>query len=306
MKWPLALLLAPTLLLAGMSPVDDTPPPTGSVNLEETLLSTWRASIQGAEWRSPTTVERESLQEVTGALLAGANSCDGGLLADAERRLSAIDFTLTVLPSTPRVLLVHEKDENRGAGVFAIRCGPARPVVWQAPHAFFDRWTGRIVRRVFIESGVRAAFWNTVHRHRSWAGEDPNDDVHPADVTREYGSTFHAVTVAVAAADPALRFVQVHGFDATERGMNIILSTGQREEPPLALARSLSKDYAPVGAFGEDTDILGATGNVQGKALSRTPGRFLHLELALDLRESLAEDPARRSNFLSLLEAGGW
>lgn len=276
----------------------------------EVIATAWQESKADAVWRSPTVTERETLQEAASLLVAAADDCPVALLQEVAVTLEAIDVRLTVLGAEgegPRVVLLQEGQEHRGLGLFALRCGAARPWVFQAPHSFHDRHTGRLVRNLFGSSGARAAAWNTVHRYRSRPDEDPREQIHPADVTREYGSTFHAVTVAMATAAPALRFIQVHGFAGEGRDWDAIISTGDPEDPPAGVADSLAAAFGRVAAYGRDVHVLGATTNVQGKVLSRwSDRRFLHLELSLELRSRLSESREARRPLIDALVAGGW
>jgi hypothetical protein len=70
-------------------------------------------------------------------------------------------------------------------------------------------------------------------------------------------------------------------------GWAAVVSTGDAARPPIAAAGALSP-LGPIAAFGKDTDELGATHNVQGRALARSPvPRFLHVELSPDARALL-------------------
>lgn len=158
----------------------------------------------------------------------------------------------------------------------------------------------------FRESGARAAMWATHHRFRARPGELREDPVHPADVSAEPGSLFQAMTLAIASADLDLRVVQVHGYAAASaRGLDAVVSSGDRRAPPLAVGERLDAVLERVGVYGLDTAELGGTRNVQGRLLARWPGRFLHLELAPSTRVRLADDAVARATITSALE-GPW
>lgn len=275
--------------------------------VEAPLQEAWQAARTEATWRSPYAAERSALRDAVARLAADAASCTEETLADARRLLEPADFTLEVLgEGEDRILLLREARERRGAGLVAIRCGEADDRVWQAPHAFFDLQTGAIVRRIFAETDARAAMWNTIHRYRAMPGERPEDPVNPADVTRETGSLFHAATVGLAVGNPDLRFLQVHGF-AQDLDLEGVVSTGNAEDPPTAVAQALTPVIGPTGAFGADTDRLGATRNVQGQMLAEFPGRrFLHLELSREIRASLTADADLRRALVEALGEAGW
>ncbi|MBW2254306.1 MAG: hypothetical protein JRI25_06870, partial [Deltaproteobacteria bacterium] len=174
-------------LLIGEGRADD--------GLEAALQAQWEQVRSDARWRSPYAAERTAFRDGLTALVRVAGTCDEDEVRAASKTLAAADFAVEhVVDGEDSVLVVREATEHRGAGLVAIRCGSARPWVWQAPHALYDLNTGDIARRLFVESGARAVMWNTVHRYRALPGEASGDPVHPADVTREFGSLFHAAT----------------------------------------------------------------------------------------------------------------
>ncbi len=259
-----------------------------AASAEDALQDLWTDATEGAVWRSITSRERGALQDAVGLLARSANMCPAADLEEANIRLRPYDFVAERIDlGGVDVIAVHEGREHRGSGLLVLRCGNASPLLWQAPHSFFDLHTAEITRQVFLESGARAAMWNSVHRYRSSPDENEDDPVHPADVTREFGTAFHAMTVAVAAADPGLKVVQLHGFAERAAGWDVVVSTGDARRPPFAAAGALSP-LGKVAAYGKDTDELGATTNVQGRALNRfSLPRFLHIELSPDVRNRL-------------------
>ncbi len=274
-----------------------------------TLLDeAWRAAREDARWRSPYAAERSAVREASGLLVQDGGACADETLERVRRVLEPADFQLDVLVvGAERIAIVREGHESRGAGLFAMRCGPARPIVWQAPHALHDTHTGEIVRHLFVESGARAAMWNTVHRYRSTPRELKTDPVHPADVTREHGSLFQAATVGFVVADPRLRVVQVHGFAAGTAPHAAILSTGDPDAPPTALSAALAPVFGDVAAFGEDVERLGGTTNVQGQMLRKWPeARFLHVELSPDARALMLRDADLRARFARTVADAEW
>jgi hypothetical protein len=279
------LLLLPLLGVAGEVPLD------------------WRLE---STWRSPTLPERAAVLRAVDAVVQDAEACSAPVLDRAKRALEGVGLRLDVVElDGARVVRIGEGDQAFGAGLLAVRCGPALDLVWQAPHPRFDLHTGDLVLTWFRESRSRAAMWATHHRFRATAGEVREDPVHPADVAAEPGSLFQAMTVAVAVADPDLRFVQVHGYAAASApGLEAIVSTGDAGRPPNRLEAPLEGLLGEVGIYGDGTLELGGTRNVQGRMLARWPGRFLHLELSPAARDRLRSDVALRSSVTRVLEAG--
>lgn len=269
------------------------------------LEEAWRAAREGAVWRSPRVAERDRVREGMERLARAAPTCDAALRAEAGELLARADLEIVELDRS--VWLVREREERRGGGLFAVRCGEASPWLWQAPHAFFDLDTRAVAQHLFDETGARALALSTVHRFKALPGETRSDPVHPADVTRQPGSLFHAATLGLASGAPEVRVVQLHGFG--ERGVDAaaIVSTGDRTRPPTEVRDALEPVLGPVRAFGVDTAALGATHNAQGQALSVWPRpRFLHVELSRDARARLAEQAELRAAAVAALAAHPW
>jgi len=265
------------------------------------LDAAWDAARSDAVWRSPTVGEREAVRDAMRTLGAAADPCEA--VPEARRLLVRADMAVDVLAGEPPLVVVREDREHRGAGLVVVRCGPAEPWVWQAPHALYEAPTRTIARDLFLETGARATMWNTVHRYRALPGESPDQEVHPGDVTREHGSLFQAATVGLAAGDPTLRFVQIHGFAREDLPWDVVVSFGADGPDADRLADALAPVLGRVAAYGRDVDVLGGTTNVQGRALARTGHRFLHVELTPGARSLLAGDPARRAAFADAVEA---
>jgi hypothetical protein len=99
--------------------------------------------------------------------------------------------------------------------------------------------------------------------------------------------------------------IQHHGFGGHGRGTSVILSAGERADgdPLVARAAAALSGVLTQGVriFPDDASELGATTNVQGAAVRAAGGRFLHVEMAAELRDRLLADGALRGRFLSAL-----
>lgn len=282
--------------------------PVSSNDFVGKLEDSWKDSAK-AVWRSATVHERDALRDSMRDLLEAAPLCEESRLERVRAGLGRAGFEMSEWQvDTDRIIVVAEREDGRrGGGYYVVRCGQALPIVLQAPHSMFDLRTESIVRKLFAETRVRAAFWNTVHRYRATKDERPEDEVHPADVAHEFGSLFHGATVGASLGDPSLRFVQVHGFGNSAIKFDGIVSSGDADFAPVKVTAALSKQFGKIAAFGEDTVDLGATTNVQGQALAKSgPGRFLHLELSASTREKLDEDPAARAAFMDAVKGPWW
>lgn len=267
------------------------------------LDARWEAARDGAVWRSPDVSERVAVRDAMRLLGAATDPCS--VEERARAMLAPVDLVVERIDGEPALLVVREGQERRGAGLYVLRCGPASPWVWQAPHSLNEAPTRGIARQLFLETGARATMWNTVHRYRSRPEETPGDEVHPADVTRERGSLFHAATLGLAAGDPTLRFVQLHGFAGGALPWDAVVSFGRAERSAVAVAAALGPVLGRVAAWPEDVDVLGGTVNVQGQDLARSGDRFLHVELSPEARAMLFEGSSSRLAFAAAL-SGAW
>ncbi len=274
----------------------------GAAELSDDLTEAWAASRQSPAWRSPTRPEREAVQQGVQLLAEAAITCDPAGRQRAAEGLASAGLGVRELSET--VWLVAETDEHYGAGFLALRCGAGASVTsvtLQAPHGRYDLGTGELLVALFATSTARAAQWNTVHRYRAVPGERPADPVHPADVAHQPGSLFHAATLGLAAADPQLRVVQLHGFAKGRVEAELVLSSGDASRPPEA-AGLAAAGVGGVALFGRDVQTLGGTTNAQARAL---PGRFLHVEMSADLRERLATSDEQLAALWTAV-AGPW
>lgn len=177
--------------------------------------------------------------------------------------------------------------DRRGWGLLALRLGPARPWVFEAPHPWFDLGTGRLVDQLFRETDARAAVFATVHRRLT----DHTDAAH------EPEGGFQTLTLAVAEALEEPVVVQIHGFGAGRTGADVVVGGwGAR-----TLAEVLASDLQWIATDGRAVPSLAGQTNVQVRALAgRAP--VAHLELARHIRKALREDPARRQQLWKALQ----
>jgi hypothetical protein len=204
--------------------------------------------------------------------------------------------------------VLHEPEGQRaGAGLYAFRAGGA-PLALEAPHTFFDEGTGDVAQALFARLHAGAMFCNTVHRYSPAAGGGE----HPADVA-------HAARTLFAAANEGLldvarwAVVQVHGFGEKQglpAEVKAVVSDGvaaRADDAPAArLRRALAARWGAgtVRLYGVDTDVLGATTNVEGKVARRAGAVFLHVEMSAATRRALGADVAPLATALSEILRG--
>ncbi len=207
-----------------------------------------------------------------------------------------------------KYLAMLEQRVARGqAGAFVLRIGPPPEggfeLILQAPHSFFDRHSGVIALRAFLDAGpdARALFVNTLHRHMQLNGADGNREHNPADACHNPEHLFSLASAAIMKAFDSAVVLQVHGFGKQRTIANapeavVVVSSGNADgssDLSTALATKIGSELrVSVARFPEDTPSLGATKNVQGQAALQRPGTdFVHLELSAALRERImAED----------------
>jgi hypothetical protein len=211
-------------------------------------------------------------------------------------------------------VLVEPADDRRGRGSYLIRRGPAEPgaIEWlvQAPHSRFDKHTGALALRMFVEDDARSAralVLNSAHRYRQLDGSrEPRRAAidNPADAAHNPDHPIARVTAALLAARD-LALVQLHGFSrSAEAGdPELILSAGAEQPSPAsaAILQRLRADLPEraVGHYGVDTHRLGGLSNVQGQ-ISRDARRcFVHVELSEPFRKQLVSDRELRRRFTS-------
>lgn len=207
-------------------------------------------------------------------------------------------------PDEPVTLdgLVGAVPGARGRGVYLARCdSPSPRILLQAPHPYFDQLTEQIALRWLVEAAAaqapRALFAGSVHRYWSADGSRPVRDDSPADVSHNEAHEMTIATAAIAAHQPGLIVVQLHGFGAEPSDLDLVISSGTSTPSPkvIALAAALRGFGYRVGVYPLDTPLLGATTNAQRRAVAPHGAAFVHLELARGVRQALAIDAGARA-----------
>lgn len=198
---------------------------------------------------------------------------------------------------------LQEADTSvRGQGIFVFTFNNNRSSVIQAPHQFFDLFTGKIALYYFFESGARSLAINTVNRNSN----------QQSDLAHQPMSLFSAHAEAHARAFPKGRLIQFHGFNrgkrASEaaRSAEIIVSSGNRitSTRTYQLTQCL-RQQTPflVRLFGQDVLELGGTTNSSLAAMKKNRATgFIHIELALSTRQILQTSLQVREQFWRCLE----
>lgn len=196
------------------------------------------------------------------------------------------------------VLIAEPEGACAGRGTYWLREAGV-PIALTAPHRGYDRHTGSLAAALFMETGARAAAWNSAPRRAS------ENCANALDLAREEKHPFTAFALAFAKSHPQGLVVQLHGFDGDRRESlaaskaAMILSDGTNAPSArlLDLADCLSLAFAPreVLVYPHQTGELGALSNAQGQLLRAGGfGGFVHLEISADMRAALVADEALR------------
>jgi len=218
---------------------------------------------------------------------------------------------------------IEEETRRTGGGAYVVRVGAStsRPVILQAPHAFFDLGTERIALDLMFagRSWPRALFVNTVHRYLGADGQRRRQSASPADPCHSPQHLFAVATAAALDVLPGAEVVQLHGFgddseetedtasaasvaqpQAIVSGGRAAVATPRSQAVATRLREALGVD---VALFPTEIGRLGGTTNVQGRAiLARGAAEFVHIEMSRTLREQLRRDPAARERFAAALQ----
>jgi hypothetical protein len=242
----------------------------------------------------------------------------------------------------PYWALVELPEQRRGAGAYIFRVAPVAPaapgaepaseILLEAPHAYFDVGTGLLGAELFFfpppGARPRAFFTNTIHRYQSAPGKKLKQKNSPSDVAHNPEHGFNTATEAfVRTLGGRALVIQLHGFagrpedddegaDAVAKGVPaspapageiaMVVSSGDRfaSSPRSgALAAALVKLFGKgVKRFPEDVRMLGATTNVQMRALANVHGaEFVHIEMSAETRKALAGDRELRGKLGTIL-----
>ncbi|GAC1582254.1 MAG: hypothetical protein NVS3B20_12940 [Polyangiales bacterium] len=237
-------------------------------------------------------------------LIARMLSDDRASESDLNAEAATAGFELIDVVEWKGTQLVRElPDKMRGGGAYLIRKHTASRVVVQAPHSFYDEGSLPLACEFFQRANAAALFVNTSHRYKS--APKNTEGEFPADVAHARDSIFQAATEGALAARKTAQVVQFHGFSKREADAAVVLSCGAKTagDPLVSRVAQALKPLLrdPVLRFPEDPTDLGATTNVQGEAVRRSGGEFLHIEIASQLRHDLLATPQLRANFFGAL-----
>lgn len=272
-----------------------------SLRCPAALVNARQGGTDPTRYVVPTDEERRVLREAIGRYLREG---DGARAAVAEA-IAKIGFEIIDVAELKGAVLLRERENaKRGGGAYVLRPSSTSRVVVEAPHTFYDEGTFPLACELFRRSNAHALFIETAHRYKS--APPTADGVYPADVAHAEGSLFQAATMGVVDAMPNAKVVQLHGFVPRDAFGSIVLSSGDKVEGQALVAHAKERLDPVLGSgavrrFPEDASELGATTNVQGQAVRKAGGEFLHVEIESRLRRDLLKNPQLRANVLDAL-----
>ncbi|MEL7305550.1 MAG: hypothetical protein AAGJ56_06920 [Myxococcota bacterium] len=225
---------------------------------------------------------------------------DRALSDDTRTYFASIGLEVSTIEESGEswIALLERGPEFSGTGGYVFRRGAVEAeVLIQAPHTFHDLFTAPIAYDVFVETGVRAFFFNTIHRYRHETLQSAAVD-HPGDLAHNNASFFHAMSTAYLTRHPTAVALQIHGFNnprLQERGVRAVVSGGitSPTDTSILLTKALSNTFGEaVALYGEKVHSYGATTNSLSRwCAQHAIGQFLHLELDFEAREKFRDEP---------------
>lgn len=248
-------------------------------------------------YQAPSPVELASAEQLFKQLFAKEYT------ADSRSYATALGFDW----SESEIDIVLVDSENRGWGEYRFSKTATSNIVLQIPHRYSDRHTGRIAKHIFASKGITSIALNSVSRRTP-----VNFDTDLAADMAHLPVSFHtAYSRAFAAYYPQGQLVQLHGFDPKKRRSqqgqqaNAIVSTGTPRSTAYLL--EAQQCLASLGLntlrYPQQVQELGGTTNSIGILMrSLGHGGFTHIELDLETRRRLKNDPAELTEFASCLQ----
>lgn len=331
-RWIVALILTTAACSRGRCTDNKTPPvtptaPAGDVMTRKLAVEDYESVVYsaapGATFVPTTSQEHEALAKLIPSLLDGSRSAKvpDPKLWQGEAAAAGFEIQVWKVNTETYWALVEAVGKSRGAGAYFFRVGPREDgptILLQAPHNLYDMGTGKLAADLFFNPPPgfrpRAMFTNTIHRYQMAPGDKRKRRSNPADIAHNPEHGFTVATEAFAIAAGGARVIQLHGFGARSddddegdvSAVTMVVSAGDDAgSTPLsgAIADAMTGAFGDgVKRFPEDVKFLGATTNVQGRALRKIENsEFIHVEMSADFRKKLAADATSRQKLGSIL-----
>jgi len=193
-------------------------------------------------------------------------------------------------------LLESDSSNCDGKGSYLFNFRTNNQIILQAPHSFYDKYTGKIVEQLFLNDDYLAAFWNSSHRYNKQViGQES------ADLSRAWQSYFMSFSKVMVQYFKNAFIVQIHGFSNKKRRSSrgsqadIILSQGSDDVGPAVfrLKECLLHHFSEQNIYIYPFDIkeLGATKNTIAQQLRWLDFKnFIHIEITKPLRQKIVKN----------------
>jgi len=287
----------------GVKPMTSALATDPSLRCPTALVDARQGGTDPSRYVAPTTEERQVLRDAIARYLREGEAARGNV----GEAIAKIGFEIVDVAEVPGAVLLREREgQKRGGGAYVLRPASTSRVFVEAPHTFYDEGTFPLACDLFRRASAHALFIETAHRYRSAAANA--DGSYPADVAHAGDSLFQAATLGVLDAMSNARVVQLHGFLPRDSFGSVVLSSGDKVEGQSLVSHAKDRLDAVLGSaavkrFPEDASELGATTNVQGVAVRKAGGEFLHVEIEARLRRDLLKNPQLRANVIEALAA---
>ena len=259
-------------------------PAAGKGMLEQAYSDAWK-DAKSVQYAEPTPRELSAAQRLFVRLLRGESA---QAIASEAHAMGWEVHSHIIGPATWSIMS-EKSDQRKGRGLFAFSSRGRHAL--QAPHVPSDGLTGQILLKYARDGLPRALAWNTVPRKT-------------ADLAHLDATYLIAFSQAFAQVHPSEKILQLHGFDGDKRRSNAaaeseaIISAGHKN-PSSELKHAVQcmkrKVEEETRLYGVDVQELGGTTNSIVRAMRRSGYEgFVHVELAMSLREDLAENSGQR------------
>lgn len=252
-------------------------------------------------FRVPAPAKRSKIAQGLEKIIDIMEAPSKGALRSVEKSLAGSGYQLAEYSGPKGHWLILEARENSaGAGYFIIRTGKLKKeLLLQAPHAVFDMHTDVIAKSLFNEFPVRAVFFGDWHRY---GGEGVKAFKNSKwDVAHNPDSLYQDLSKVWVKKRPKTTFVQLHGFQRKgpgDKSADFVISNGCKHCKAAYFdffTDAFSKAYSPdkVKIYPRSSKILGGTTNVQGKAIRKSGGKFIHIEMSKEFRDSVKNNKSK-------------
>ncbi len=198
-----------------------------------------------------------------------------------------------------KAVQIYLSEQALGWGQIAFNQKGQQNLFIQAPHRFFDQYTGHIVDSWWQSGKLGWVFMNSVNRYLGKNLADTLD----SDFSSAEPNPLVAVSTGYLASHNNGLIIQVHGFNSEKRSSvfgkkaDFIISHGQKGLiKPTTISNNLkqclnNKLNALSYIFPNEVNELGATKSQTSRALAQRYQHYIHIEISDSMRYRLMNNP---------------